>query len=794
MDSPQYRNLLSIVAQMPVTEKHARAAPYLKCTEHVAVKDGQALCPCDGWKNQTHLSSDSGRSKDDTCALCKHRLLSHGNLAKLNNEELNRTLMFVIQIEQHMQEATRNTDPIQRQKHMEVANQLKQAIQAPYFTTMMRNIQQKRDHPGPGTGGHPATGSSSVILSPNVQIDKGGLVVPTNSVSLQQQQKASAVPVSPRPESTVELLGMPPFERPVLSQILHNFIELKFARSVESKQRIAEKISTVFLGGVNTYDLPPPSVPTDTYEISIGDRIYQLNYKRWKYYCCKGVPNRPTAPGKLSDMFGRTILRSILKPVQESLLKQNAFEETEPFVLEFFKMFEKELNNDLSIILAEDFPQKYKILKDSPQTNGEQELGASDLRKRKNTALESSQKKRKQDIPVSLPPSEPKIDDPEPIFFIPPTTETHILLGPETGLETKARDEKARQEERKGILTSRIITNDGDPQNMIWLLTLKNIFSKQLPKMPKDYIVRLVLDRNHRSLLLLKNTNVVGGITFRPFFDQGFLEIAFCAIVSSEQVKGYGTHLMNHLKYHAQKMRIYHFLTYADNYAIGYFKKQGFTKEIHLTREKWLGFIKDYDGGTLMECIIHRRIDYLKVPDMVGLQRKSIYDKIQEISFSHIKHKGLERRTTRDRLVDIAEIPGIKESGWVPPKPSEAELAAMTEEFQDIMDKIKDHPHTWPFLKPVDPKEVPDYYEIIRDPLDFETIDKRLQQGAYYITRDIFFADIKRVCDNCRIYNREDTEYYKCATLVENEFVVKRHKFFRPIPAEPSHASTQEQE
>lgn len=31
---------------------------------------------------------------------------------------------------------------------------------------------------------------------------------------------------------------------------------------------------------------------------------------------------------------------------------------------------------------------------------------------------------------------------------------------------------------------------------------------------------------------------------------------------------------MNHLKSYAQQIGIYHFLTYADNYAIGYFKKQ----------------------------------------------------------------------------------------------------------------------------------------------------------------------------------------------------------------------------
>ncbi len=51
-------------------------------------------------------------------------------------------------------------------------------------------------------------------------------------------------------------------------------------------------------------------------------------------------------------------------------------------------------------------------------------------------------------------------------------------------------------------------------------------------------------------------------------------------------------------------------LTYADNFAIGYFKKQGFSKEIRMPPERWKGFIKDYDGGTLMECFIHPKIDF----------------------------------------------------------------------------------------------------------------------------------------------------------------------------------------
>ena len=38
------------------------------------------------------------------------------------------------------------------------------------------------------------------------------------------------------------------------------------------------------------------------------------------------------------------------------------------------------------------------------------------------------------------------------------------------------------------------------------------------------------------------------GITYRPFKGRKFAEIVFCAISSDQQVKGYGAHLMSHLK------------------------------------------------------------------------------------------------------------------------------------------------------------------------------------------------------------------------------------------------------
>jgi histone acetyltransferase len=85
------------------------------------------------------------------------------------------------------------------------------------------------------------------------------------------------------------------------------------------------------------------------------------------------------------------------------------------------------------------------------------------------------------------------------------------------------------------------------------LIALKNIFSKQLPKMPKEYIVRLVFDKRHISLAIKRNNRIIGGICYRGYTEQRFAEIAFCAVNSSEQVRGFGTKLMNQLKFVSQR-------------------------------------------------------------------------------------------------------------------------------------------------------------------------------------------------------------------------------------------------
>lgn len=106
--------------------------------------------------------------------------------------------------------------------------------------------------------------------------------------------------------------------------------------------------------------------------------------------------------------------------------------------------------------------------------------------------------------------------------------------------------------------------------------------------MPKEYIVKLVFDRNHEAMVILKNkSKVIGGICYRVYPTQQFAEIAFLAITATEQVRGYGTRLMNKYKERMQKLGVEYLVTYADNFALGYFKKQGFSTEIKMPTSRW---------------------------------------------------------------------------------------------------------------------------------------------------------------------------------------------------------------
>jgi len=311
---------------------------------------------------------------------------------------------------------------------------------------------------------------------------------------------------------------------------------------------------------------------------------------------------------------------------------------------------------------------------------------------------------------------------------------------------------------------------------MLWLIALQNVFSHQLPRMPKEYITRLVFDPKHKTLALIKDGRPIGGICFRMFASQGFTEIVFCAVTSNEQVKGYGTHLMNHLKDYHIRNGVFHFLTFADEFAIGYFKKQGFSKDIKLSKSVYQGYIKDYEGATLMGCELNPKIVYTEFSAVVRRQ-KEILKKLIERKQAQIRkvHPGLTCFKDGVREIPIESIPGIIEAGWVPPADRGSERKTRTDTsdpdvlynaLKTILNGAKGNQYAWPFQTPVDRKIVNDYYDHIKYPMDLKTMTERLKSN-YYCNKRLYIADMKRMFANCRAYNAPETEYYNCANNLE---------------------------
>ncbi|KAI8620859.1 histone acetyltransferase GCN5 [Chytriomyces sp. MP71] len=342
---------------------------------------------------------------------------------------------------------------------------------------------------------------------------------------------------------------------------------------------------------------------------------------------------------------------------------------------------------------------------------------------------------------------------------------------------SKKRLRTAQQEEEEGIIQFRVVKPDCSDETMILLTGLKNIYQKQLPNMPKEYIARLVYDRNHQSMALVKPPlKVVAGITFRLFPGKKMSEIVFCAVSSTEQVRGYGARLMSHVKdYVIAELGVEYFLTYADNFAIGYFKKQGFTTDITLEKKEWVGYIKDYEGGTLMQWTMVPKVIYLNAPEIIESQRKAVRERIHQTASQPRLHSGADLfQNGALTSVPIDAIPGLKDLGWTSEmmnqvsenKPSKVH-GPLYGPLKIVVEEMRTNANAWPFVEPV--SGVADYYDIIKEPMDVSTLGTCVENDEYQ-TIEAFVKDASKIFQNCRIYNEEGTNYVKCANKLEKWF------------------------
>ncbi|NWX93705.1 KAT2A acetyltransferase, partial [Nothoprocta pentlandii] len=720
-------------------------------------------CKCNGWKNPNPPTAprmdlqQPVANLSEPCRSCGHALADHvSHLENVSEEEINRLLGMVVDVENLFMSVHKEEDTDTKQVYF-------------YLFKLLRKC----------------------ILQMSQPVVEGSL-------------------------------GSPPFEKPNIEQGVLNFVQYKFSHLPPKERQTMYELSKMFLLCLNYWKLETPS---QFRQRSQSDDVatYKVNYTRWLCYChvpqsCDSLPRYET-----THVFGRSLLKSIFTVTRRQLLEKFRVEkdklvpEKRTLILthfpKFLSMLEEEIYGENSPIWEADFTvpaTEGGQLVSRPAAVSTVAVPATPLFSKK-LSNSSSSANVDSSTPEPLPgnagekrklPESLTLEDAKRIRVmgdIPmelvnevmlTITDPAAMLGPETSLlsANAARDETARLEERRGIIEFHVIGNSlsqkSNKKILMWLVGLQNVFSHQLPRMPKEYITRLVFDpyvarmaatgaglvwgapfltlciaanRKHKTLALIKDGRVIGGICFRMFPTQGFTEIVFCAVTSNEQVKVkrgeaggvQGAQLPS--------------------------ERSGFSKDIKVPKSRYLGYIKDYEGATLMECELNPRIPYTELSHIIKKQ-KEIIKKLIERKQAQIRkvYPGLTCFKEGVRQIPIESVPGIRESCSLAAEKGKElkDPDQLYNTLKNLLAQIKTHPSAWPFMEPVKKSEAPDYYEIIRFPIDLKTMTERLK-NRYYVTKKLFIADLQRIITNCREYNPPDSDYCKCANTLEKFFYFK---------------------
>ncbi|BFZ24166.1 hypothetical protein BsWGS_27204 [Bradybaena similaris] len=79
-------------------------------------------------------------------------------------------------------------------------------------------------------------------------------------------------------------------------------------------------------------------------------------------------------------------------------------------------------------------------------------------------------------------------------------------------------------------------------------------------------------------------------------------------------------------------------------------------------------------------------------------------------------------------------------------------LVTLSSIFESILNELRSLPDIQLFLFPVNQKEVPDYYRIIKRPMDMQTMREQVRQKRYR-SREDFLTDLNQIVENSKLYN-----------------------------------------
>ncbi|KAL7543718.1 hypothetical protein ACHAXR_013003, partial [Thalassiosira sp. AJA248-18] len=87
-----------------------------------------------------------------------------------------------------------------------------------------------------------------------------------------------------------------------------------------------------------------------------------------------------------------------------------------------------------------------------------------------------------------------------------------------------------------------------------------------------------------------------------------------------------------------------------------------------------------------------------------------------------------------------------------------------------VLDRLRDDPFASIFLEPVDTDVFTDYLEVVDSPMDLSTVGEKLKSVKNYMGPEVFARDVRKIWNNCKIYNQHGSQIWHVADYMSKLF------------------------
>ncbi|KAJ9562627.1 hypothetical protein OSB04_007787 [Centaurea solstitialis] len=198
-------------------------------------------------------------------------------------------------------------------------------------------------------------------------------------------------------------------------------------------------------------------------------------------------------------------------------------------------------------------------------------------------------------------------------------------------------------------------------------------------------------------------------------------------------------------------------------------------------KRKWLRRLRSELDSVRM---VQKRLDADKMSSSIVNCSSNVHGNQTNLrkSIDPQPHKAhsLSRGVT-GRFQSVNEPPGV---------PEETFGLLLRKQCENLLKKLMSHQHGWVFNKPVDvvALKIPDYFNVIKKPMDLGTVKEKLGSGNYS-TPFQFLADVRLTFSNAMTYNPPGNDVHVMADILSKFFELR----WKPIEKKLSVSGFQRQ-